>query len=194
MPRQGDKYVYDYPRAGLTADVVLLDLVEGRLSVLMVKRAGEPYVGYWALPGGYMEIDETLEFAALRELREETGVEPRHIETLGVYDALDRDPRGRTLTFAYLAVGVRGGGSPAALHRSVASVGVQSSTSLHRVRTVRTCHAWSNWPRPPTRGQTPKKTLVFCSAARATTAATLWARPSAHGTQVPSAARSPRRR
>jgi len=114
MPKQGDKYVYDYPRAGLTADVVLLDLVEGALSVLMIKRAGEPYAGEWALPGGYMEIDETLAVAALRELREETGVEPRHIEPLGVYDEIDRDPRGRTLTFAYMAIGVRGGSCPAA--------------------------------------------------------------------------------
>ena len=108
------KYVYDYERAGLTADVALLEVLAGRLSVLLIERGGEPYAGSWALPGGYMEIDETLAAAAARELVEETGVAAARLEPLGVYDRLDRDPRGRTITFAYVGSGVSGDSSPTA--------------------------------------------------------------------------------
>ena len=103
---ESGKHVYDFPRAGLTADTAVLALVDGRLSVALIKRAREPYAGCWALPGGYMEIDETLEAAARRELREEASLAPAVFEPLGAFDAINRDPRGRTITFAYLAVGV----------------------------------------------------------------------------------------
>jgi 8-oxo-dGTP diphosphatase len=106
MAESGKKHVYDFPRAGLTVDVAVLALIEERLSVALIKRAREPYAGRWALPGGYVEIDETLVEAARRELREETNLAPAVFEPVGAFDAVDRDPRGRTITFAYLAVGV----------------------------------------------------------------------------------------
>ena len=72
-----------------------------------MRRKNEPYAGCWALPGGYLEMDETLAAAARRELMEETGVAAATITPLGPWDAVDRDPRGRTITFAYLAVVVK---------------------------------------------------------------------------------------
>ncbi len=107
MTTQG-KYVYDYPRAGITVDIVLVDVIEGAESILLIERGGAPYAGSWALPGGYMEIDESLVDCARRELAEETGVTASELQLVGVYDALDRDPRGRTLTVAYLGTGVEG--------------------------------------------------------------------------------------
>ena len=106
MVERDGKYVYDYERAGLTVDVALFETVAGKLSVVLIRRRGEPYAGSWALPGGYMEIDETLEAAARRELLEETALVAGPMEELGAYDAIDRDPRGRTITIAYLGLGV----------------------------------------------------------------------------------------
>lgn len=114
MADSGGTFTYDYERAGLTVDVALLATVDGRLSVLLVRRAGEPYAGSWALPGGYMEIDETLAAAARRELLEETGLAAGRLEELGVYDAVDRDPRGRTITVAFLGTGVEDASAAAA--------------------------------------------------------------------------------
>ena len=92
-------YTYDYPRPMLTADCVVVRGGE----VLLVRRGGEPFKGCWALPGGFMEMDETIEHCAVRELQEETGlvVEERRIRLVGVYSAPGRDPRGRTVTAAY---------------------------------------------------------------------------------------------
>lgn len=93
-------YTYEYPRPMLTADCVV---VRHRAEVLLVKRGNEPYKGCWALPGGFMEMDETIEHCAVRELQEETGicVTEDKIRLIGVYSAPRRDPRGRTVTAAY---------------------------------------------------------------------------------------------
>lgn len=92
-------YTYKYPRPALTADVVAT--CEGR--VLLVRRGGEPFRGCWALPGGFMEMDETLEECAVREFEEETGlvVPKEELSLLGVFSRPDRDPRGRTVTAVF---------------------------------------------------------------------------------------------
>lgn len=99
------KYIYDYPRPMLTADCMV---VNDRNEVLLVRRGNDPYKGCWALPGGFMEMDETLEHCAVRELEEETGlkVDEQDVRLIGVYSAPGRDPRGRTVTAAYLVKNV----------------------------------------------------------------------------------------
>lgn len=84
----------------LTADCVV---VRHRAEVLLVRRGNEPYKGCWALPGGFMEMDESIERCAVRELMEETGlaVDEKRLRLIGVYSAPGRDPRGRTVTAAY---------------------------------------------------------------------------------------------
>lgn len=93
-------YTYEYPRPMLTADCVV---VRHRAEVLLVRRGNEPYKGCWALPGGFMEMDETIEHCAVRELQEETGIcmTEDKIRLIGIYSAPGRDPRGRTVTAAY---------------------------------------------------------------------------------------------
>ena len=89
-----------------TADVVLLSTDEaGQRSVLLVQRRYDPYAGMWALPGGHVEHDETVRQAAVRELREETGLglPEAALELIGVYDKPGRDPRGRYVTVAFVA-------------------------------------------------------------------------------------------
>ena len=93
-------YTYEYPRPMLTADCVV---VRHRAEVLLVRRGNEPYKGCWALPGGFMEMDETIERCAVRELQEETGltIGEERLHLIGIYSTPGRDPRGRTVTAAY---------------------------------------------------------------------------------------------
>jgi 8-oxo-dGTP diphosphatase len=95
-----------YPPVAVTADVVLLTIRQDRLNVLLVQRAGHPFRGHWALPGGFVESDEDLDDAARRELREETGVDasPGHLEQLRTYGRPGRDPRVRVVTVVYLCL------------------------------------------------------------------------------------------
>jgi 8-oxo-dGTP diphosphatase len=97
-------YTYDHPRPELTVDVVIFTLRDEQLSVLLVKRARPPFQGYWALPGGFVEMDERLENAAARELEEETGVQDAYLEQLYTYGEPGRDPRGRVISVAYFAL------------------------------------------------------------------------------------------
>ena len=97
-------YTYEYPRPALTVDAVVFGYREGELSVLLVERGEEPFAGDWALPGGFVDMDEDLEAAARRELEEETSVTPVFLEQLGAWGAPGRDPRGRVVTVAYLAL------------------------------------------------------------------------------------------
>jgi 8-oxo-dGTP diphosphatase len=93
-----------FPRVGVTVDVVVLTLRDRRVHVVLIKRGAEPWRGGWALPGGFIHADETLDEAAARELREETGVDASHLEQIGTYGDPGRDPRMRVVTVAYLAV------------------------------------------------------------------------------------------
>jgi 8-oxo-dGTP diphosphatase len=87
----------------LTADVACFAEDGGRTYLLLIQRNHEPFAGRWALPGGFVNEDEGLEPAAARELREETGVEGLTLEQFGAYGDPGRDPRGHTVTVAYLA-------------------------------------------------------------------------------------------
>jgi len=91
-------------RPSLTVDVVVVARLRGQCRVLLVKRGRPPFEGLWALPGGFVEPDEPLELAARRELREETGVEPLHLEQLATFGDPGRDPRGWTISVAFLAL------------------------------------------------------------------------------------------
>lgn len=97
-------HCYDYPRPAVTTDVVVFTLRHERLSVLLIRRAREPYADAWALPGGFIEPDETLEQGALRELQEETGLTHVYLEQLYTFGEPERDPRGRVISVAYLAL------------------------------------------------------------------------------------------
>ena len=96
------KFTYDYPRPALTADIVLLTH-ESAPNVLLIRRKKPPYEGCWALPGGFVDEGETLEQAAHRELIEETGVAVESLEQLFTVGDPGRDPRGWTVSVAFIA-------------------------------------------------------------------------------------------
>lgn len=98
-------YTYEYPRPALTVDCVIFGLDESnKLKILLIQRALEPFKGDWALPGGFVDMEEDLEAAALRELEEETGVRNVFIEQLYTFGQPERDPRGRVVSVAYYAL------------------------------------------------------------------------------------------
>lgn len=96
-------YTYEYPRPAVTADCVVI-AKGNEPKVLLIQRANEPFKGCWAFPGGFMNMDETTTQCAARELEEETGLKVSDIRQIGAYSKVDRDPRGRTVTVAYLAI------------------------------------------------------------------------------------------
>ena len=98
-------HTYEYPRPAVTVDVVVFGYDGGdRLRLLLIQRGGEPFRGHWALPGGFVDMGEDLETAALRELEEETGVKDLFVEQLFTFGAPARDPRGRVISVAYFAL------------------------------------------------------------------------------------------
>ncbi|MCM8542842.1 MAG: NUDIX hydrolase [Lentisphaeraceae bacterium] len=97
-------FSYEYPRPALTVDCVVFGLDENDLKVLLIERGIEPFAGKWALPGGFVSPEESLEDAAIRELREETGVENVFLEQLYTVGDVKRDPRERVVTVAYYAL------------------------------------------------------------------------------------------
>src|SRR5260370_39080921 len=98
------RYTYQYPRPALTVDCVVFGYDEGELKVLLIERALEPFKGKWALPGGFVRVDETLDEAARRELGEEAGLKDVFLEQLYTFGTVDRDPRERVVSVAYYAL------------------------------------------------------------------------------------------
>lgn len=101
-------YTYEHPHPAVTVDVAVFTVTDGRLAVVLVRRAAWPHAGKWALPGGFVGIDESLKRAAWRELREETGLTAGYLEQLGAFGRPDRDPRERVITVVYIALAVAG--------------------------------------------------------------------------------------
>ncbi|HWN70172.1 MAG TPA: NUDIX domain-containing protein [Haliangium sp.] len=99
-------HTYEYPRPAVAVDCVLfgLDLDEDALEILLIQRMNEPFAHAWALPGGFMQMDEIADTAARRELEEETGVTDVYLEQLYTFTDVDRDPRGRVVSIAYYAL------------------------------------------------------------------------------------------
>ena len=98
-------HTYNYPRPALTVDCIVFGLdAELELKIMLIKRDISPFQGEWAIPGGFVRMDETLEQAALRELREETGIHDVFLEQLYTFGDLERDPRDRTITVSYYAL------------------------------------------------------------------------------------------
>lgn len=100
------EYVYEWPRPMLTVDVVVFSLDDSRgdAMVLLVKRGKAPFAGMWALPGGFVGIEEELKDAAARELEEETGLKGVELEQLRTVGTVGRDPRGRQITVVYMGI------------------------------------------------------------------------------------------
>lgn len=97
-------YCYDYPRPSLTVDCVVFGWDGRALQVLLIQRNEPPFEGQWALPGGFVKMDEELETAARRELEEETGLSDMYLEQLYTFGSVERDPRGRVVTVAWYAL------------------------------------------------------------------------------------------
>jgi len=93
-----------FERPALTVDLVLMGINNGRLAALLLKRLDHPHVGRWALPGGFVRLDETIDAAAERILRDKAGIVGAHLEQLYTFGALNRDPRMRIVSVAYLAL------------------------------------------------------------------------------------------
>lgn len=102
--RPGPPYCYDYPRPALTVDLAVFRRVEDRWQILLIQRKHDPFAGRWALPGGFVDENEPLDQAARRELLEETGLSDVPLRQFGAFGDPGRDPRGWTVTVAYLAV------------------------------------------------------------------------------------------
>ncbi len=98
-----ESYTYRYPRAALTVDCVIFGRSAMGVGLLLIRRKSEPFQGRWALPGGFVELHETLEQGARRELEEETGVRVARVEQLRAFDTVDRDPRERVISIAHYA-------------------------------------------------------------------------------------------
>ncbi|MEM7280882.1 MAG: NUDIX domain-containing protein [Pseudomonadota bacterium] len=97
-------YSYEYPHPAVTVDIVIFSVRHDRLNLLLIKRAAHPFKGQWALPGGFVGIEEDLLQAAKRELLEETGVETGYLEQLYTFGEPKRDPRERVISVAYFAL------------------------------------------------------------------------------------------
>lgn len=97
------KYCYEHPHPAVTADSIIFGMKNNRLHVLLIERGNDPFKGKWAFPGGFMDEDETIEACAVRELQEETGLKDIALEQFYTFSEPNRDPRGRTLSVAFLA-------------------------------------------------------------------------------------------
>ncbi|MFP4042564.1 MAG: NUDIX domain-containing protein [Bacteroidales bacterium] len=94
-------YTYEYPRPAVTVDCLIFRKEDESTLILLIQRGQPPFKGEWALPGGFVDIDESLEKAAQRELKEETNLEDIPLKQFKAYGKVDRDPRGRTISIVY---------------------------------------------------------------------------------------------
>ncbi len=97
-------YQYRYPHPAVTTDIVIFSIRDNQLKLLLIRRGGAPFKGRWALPGGFVQLDESLEEGARRELQEETGLSGVYLEQLYTFGEPNRDPRERVITVAYYAL------------------------------------------------------------------------------------------
>ena len=104
MRKEKGEYTYPFPRPSVTTDCVIFGYDGKNLKLLLVERGIPPFKGMWALPGGYLQMDEDAIDGAKRELFEETGLRDAYIEQFRTFSAVDRDPRGRVITIAHLAL------------------------------------------------------------------------------------------
>ena len=98
------KYTYDYPRPAVTTDCVVFGFDGHDLKILLIERGIEPFKDTWAFPGGFLNMDETAEQGALRELKEETGLDLHYIKQIGAFSDVNRDPRTRVISIAFYAL------------------------------------------------------------------------------------------
>jgi 8-oxo-dGTP diphosphatase len=94
-------YTYAYPRPALTVDIIVIKKVEDSLHILLIERKNEPFKNHWALPGGFVDIDEEIKDAAYRELREETSISEIKLNQFHTFGKIGRDPRGRIISVIY---------------------------------------------------------------------------------------------
>ena len=102
------RYIYDWPRPMVTVDAVVFSPSGGRMQVLLINRGRDPFKGKWAVPGGFVEMDEELEDAVVRELQEETGLTGVHLEQMRTFGKCGRDPRGRQISIAFTGIASEG--------------------------------------------------------------------------------------
>ncbi|MHC4637751.1 MAG: NUDIX domain-containing protein [Planctomycetota bacterium] len=103
MAKRG-RYIYEWPRPMVTVDVAAFSISGNSAKILLIRRGNEPFKGKWSLPGGFVELDEELETAALRELKEETGIANVSLEQMHTFGTIGRDPRGRQITIVYFGI------------------------------------------------------------------------------------------
>jgi len=103
MVRKG-KYIYDWPRPMVTVDATVFAFWADKAKILLIKRGNEPFKGKWALPGGFVEIDEELGDAVARELAEETGLVGVPLQQMHTFGRCGRDPRGRLITIVFMGI------------------------------------------------------------------------------------------
>jgi len=108
MNKKG-KYVYDWPRPMVTTDALVFAFSHGKVKVLLIKRGKEPFLGRWAIPGGYVDMEEELTNAAARELAEETGLTNVKLEQFHTFGKIGRDPRGRQITVVFTGIAEKAG-------------------------------------------------------------------------------------
>ena len=105
---ENGKYVYDWPRPMVTVDAAVFTFSGDRTKVLLINRGKEPFKGKWALPGGFIDMDEELEDAVVRELKEETGLTGVRLEQMRTFGTIGRDPRGRMITIVFMGIATEG--------------------------------------------------------------------------------------
>jgi 8-oxo-dGTP diphosphatase len=101
---QPKAHCYRYPHPAVTTDIAVFTLRQDALQLLLIRRGNPPFAGAWALPGGFLDIDEAIEDCAARELAEETGIRDVYLEQLYTFGAVGRDPRERVISVAYFAL------------------------------------------------------------------------------------------